>query len=118
MNTGAGRAVYGEQEDCKEEATSQIVNTIRDILLEGLSIVRDERHIQEALARIHELQAVTMRDENRIRLAEAMLESALTRKESRGAHYRVDYPRTDDAYRKTTVAVYDGQRIKIQMQEL
>ena len=36
-----------------------------------------------------------------------MLKSALNRKESRGGHYRDDYPETDESYRKTSVAGYD-----------
>jgi succinate dehydrogenase / fumarate reductase flavoprotein subunit len=42
-------------------------------------------------------------------MAEAILQGALLRNESRGAHYKPDYAKRDDAaYLKTTIAVYDA----------
>ena len=42
-------------------------------------------------------------------LAEVIIEGSALRKESRGSHYRLDYPeRDDDQFLKTTVASYNG----------
>ena len=47
-------------------------------------------------------------------LGQAVLKSALARQESRGAHWRSDYPQRNDAeFRKITAAYYDGQMIHI-----
>jgi succinate dehydrogenase / fumarate reductase flavoprotein subunit len=44
---------------------------------------------------------------------EAILASAIKRKESRGSHYRPDYPdRIDDPFQKTTIAKYDAANDK------
>lgn len=80
---------------------------IRDILLHGLGIVRDEETLRTALADLRDFAAQphNLRTQNRILLGEAMLRGALERRESRGAHYRSDYPaRDDENYQKTTIA--------------
>jgi succinate dehydrogenase / fumarate reductase flavoprotein subunit len=45
-----------------------------------------------------------------LRLAEVILVGGIERQESRGSHYRTDYPDRDDArFLKTTVAEYDAE---------
>jgi succinate dehydrogenase / fumarate reductase flavoprotein subunit len=42
-------------------------------------------------------------------MAEAILQAALLRNESRGAHYKPEFPERDDAkYLKATLATYDA----------
>ena len=44
-----------------------------------------------------------------IKMAEAVLKGALLRNESRGAHYKPEFPnRDDEGFLKTTVATYDA----------
>ncbi|WP_345969188.1 MULTISPECIES: L-aspartate oxidase [Sulfurimonas] len=57
----------------------------------GLHCIHKERDNNVELASILEF-------ENALTIAEAMILSALKRKESRGVHYRVDYPERDDRY--------------------
>ncbi len=82
---------------------------------EGAGIYRDQRGLTTAVARLAELRtrfaAVALSDpsltfnterveylelENLLDVAEAILHSALARRESRGAHQRTDFPRRDD----------------------
>lgn len=89
---------------------------IRDILMRAMGIVRNEADMTAALDEIKQIisdgqfngKKLNTREENRLHLAEAMLESAILRKESRGAHYRGDYPQTSEKYRGRTV-VMSGQ---------
>jgi succinate dehydrogenase/fumarate reductase flavoprotein subunit len=63
------------------------------------------RFVQEGKAsrRLAEAQALS-------RVAHAILHSALARTESRGAHFRNDYPKRDDErFRKHSVLKSDGQ---------
>jgi succinate dehydrogenase / fumarate reductase flavoprotein subunit len=55
---------------------------------------------------------------NRFLLAKAMLLAADARKESRGAHYRADFPQTDPSLCKTTVAVCENGSVQIHFRDL
>ena len=78
---------------------------MEQFLLKGLSVRRDENGIIAALDGLHSILPGNMSDEFEARyyLSEAMLLSALERRESRGAHTRLDWPETSDEFRKITV---------------
>ena len=58
------------------------------------------------------------REAIRLDLARAMLLSAIHRTESRGAHWRSDYPDKDEAQRKTTLATIRDGRISIEYRDI
>ena len=94
--------------DC-DECSPLFNEKIATILSEGLGIIRNEEGILKALDKCESLEKEELNkaEQNKLTFAKAMLKSALNRKESRGGHYRDDYPETDESYRKTSVAGYD-----------
>jgi aspartate oxidase len=86
---------------------------LQSSLVNALGIIRDEETI---------LKVINMFENEpkceRINFALAMLYSALNRKESRGAHYRSDYPKLTDEYKKTTIAKYVNGKIQIELRPI
>ena len=98
--------------------------TLNRLLQKALGIERNEEDMQQCLQDVRELELRTTGrydeqaslDENvtfpdSLLLSKAILESALARKESRGAHTRTDYPGERDEYRKTTLSVFKNGEI-------
>ncbi len=85
------------------EHTPVITENAKGIFMESMGIIREGDSIQKGINRLRELQQdkrCNEMDIKRLRLMMAMLESAFYRKESRGAHYRTDYPkRNDESYK-------------------
>ena len=106
--------------------SAHFARTLGDILYEGMGIVRNAGTLGECLERLNALDNSTdgnlVREKEHILLAKAMTESAIYRRESRGAHYREDCPDTDStqagmtycAVRNGVIRVdYEKARIKI-----
>lgn len=71
---------------------------VRRTMLEKVGIVRDESGLTEALAALKRIadRPLNTRSWNFVTLARLVAEAALARRESRGAHYRRDYPERND----------------------
>jgi succinate dehydrogenase / fumarate reductase, flavoprotein subunit len=104
------------------------------LMSEKCSVFRDNQGLSETLAEIRQLQKCysniglsnksrvfnyelqeALELENMLKVAEAIVFSALERKESRGAHFRSDFPeRNDEAWLKHTMvsAIPEGLEIK------
>jgi succinate dehydrogenase/fumarate reductase flavoprotein subunit len=94
-----------------------VMSALRDLMWEKAGIVRSGDALKEALAGISELRwkvpklsASTGRDmlfaleaPMALDAAEMIVRAALERRESRGAHFREDYPIEDEGWMKTVV---------------
>ncbi len=139
-DTGAGApdfsaeltAEQGRLNMLKADNSSQFpVTYIRDMLAEimqsDLGISRDETALESGIKSIdyyisvadsikydssvamHELYSLTAI----LHLARATLTCALNRRESRGAHYRADYPDTNDSFAYPSIISYDGGKYRV-----
>ncbi len=104
----------------------KIQQDLQAMMQDLVGIVRDEREMQEAVAALQALKAraaqagVTGHREyntgwhtaqdlgNLLTVSEAVARSAIERKESRGGHFRQDYPDKDPAYATFNITVRPG----------
>lgn len=98
-----------EYEDLLDDKLLNI--EITNILKDSMSIVRDNKSLNDGL---NKLDKLVFNQNNklliaRINLAKAFILSALNRLESRGAHYRLDYNWKKEEYKKQTIAKYDKE---------
>jgi fumarate reductase (CoM/CoB) subunit A len=93
----------------------EIKYKIKDLMWEHCALVRDRRGLEEALKKIREMKAndlpnacvpsssrifnkglvEALEATNMLHLSEMIVKAALMREESRGAHFRIDFPKKD-----------------------
>jgi len=104
----------------------KIQQDLQVMMQDLVGIVRDGREMQQALIALQELQARAGRTgvtghreyntgwhtaqdlDSLLTVSEAVARSAIERKESRGGHFRQDYPDKDPAYATFNIAVRRG----------
>jgi len=104
----------------------QIKEDLQSVMWDGVAIIRNESGLSSALHRIRDLNdkmnRLTVPDgrgfnrylqdalelQNMLLVAELVTKSARLRKESRGSHYREDYPETRKEWKKSIVMNKNG----------
>ena len=99
----------------------ELIHAVRDLAWKNIGIVRSGSGLREAIDQLEKwrrcLPAMTNRrqcEANNIFLTALLIaRSALARQESRGAHYRLDYPSHDDArFKKHSIVRGDSIRFE------
>ncbi len=140
---GAGHPDFSGMLDKERRQLAQRRNTvsqfpvmyIRDMLAETmkkrLGIVRNAENLAEGLKDIDYYLSVARRINydasvmpyfnysltGILTLARAVLTCAAARRESRGAHWRSDFPNADDSYRYATLIACDGGEYRVRLDE-
>jgi fumarate reductase (CoM/CoB) subunit A len=99
----------------------EIKTSLMETMWENVAIIRNENGLKSAMKKIEELQMKTsnmnvpegrgfnknlldaLEIKNMLIVASLVTQSALLRRESRGSHYREDYPETDERWKRSIV---------------
>lgn len=99
----------------------ELKKRIKKLMWEKVSIIRNEKNLNEALKELMEMEKslndLKVEDKkqyntdlqtaleviNMVQIATLVVKSAILRRESRGAHFREDYPETKDEWKKSIV---------------
>lgn len=111
---------YEENEIMPCDIPSGLNEDICSVLINSLGIVRNDTSLASAENSLNELfDSYCGKGERAgIMLAKAMVMSARARRESRGAHFREDFPNTDDRFRKTLTAVFFNGEIRLDFKDI
>ncbi len=124
------KALY---EGSGKENLADLRNELSNVMTKGVGIFRDESGISQALEKVRELKErakglrvsdtssvfntnlqQTLEFLNLLEISEVIALGALERRESRGAHYRTDYPKRDDEnFLKHTVVRRENGELKL-----
>jgi aspartate oxidase len=103
---------------------SSELKTIRNMMWEHVSLMRSENGLQLMSKYIDEVESrvgtigidrQTIQLENMLSVAKTIVKSALARKESRGAHFRTDYPQTSPEFDKNIFCWKEGEELLTQL---
>ncbi|KMY54449.1 fumarate reductase [Bacillus sp. FJAT-27231] len=111
----SNKEIIGHEYKNLEEQAHHVIDRIKEIMWYDGNVVRTEKQLVQALQEIIILESqlnvrlifqqpitrkLAIKVKNFMKLSQILLQSMLERRESRGAHYREDYPCEDPAFEK------------------
>lgn len=103
------RLLSSRDNDCDlsggEREAVAVIEDLQDLMWDKVGIIRDADNLQQALVHIERLKnelklnpddIAYYQSQNLLTIASLTTQAALWRQESRGAHYRADFPQRDD----------------------
>ena len=111
VTTQAGRGTPPAPERFASPAPPHV---LRDAMTRLVGLERDEAGLSEALTVINQVERAGGSEPallNMTAAAKLVTTAALMRHESRGGHYRTDFPNTDPAGRRTFLTLADAERL-------
>lgn len=111
---------YSQELGFIEYDTNALKSELQDIMWNGAGIIRTEEGLKDANSRLQKLKSKFLRSEkclsiseyefrNMLITAQIIINAALNRKESRGAHFRADYPYTKDIGEHDCIVKQQGE---------
>ncbi len=95
-----------------DRSCDQAVSDLRSLMYANVGLVRDESGLRAALTRIIELDAMhsaqTPELRNLLTVGRLIAQAARERSESRGSHYRSDYPSSQAAFAQRSFTTLQG----------
>ena len=136
VDAAARRAVAPFERPGSAEGPYQVQYALQDAMQDLAGIVRNEQDLRRALEAVESLRAraetvavagnreynpgwhTALDLPNLLTVSEAVVRSAIDRKESRGGHFREDYPDKDPAAAKFNVAVRRAEDGSMQLERV
>ncbi|HEX8138823.1 MAG TPA: L-aspartate oxidase [Pyrinomonadaceae bacterium] len=97
----------------REEVALAVRKRVRRLMWERVGLLRRREGLERALSEFDQIAraSLSLASRNFLTVATLIARSALWREESRGAHFRLDYPRTDDEHWRVHSILRNGQEI-------
>ncbi|GIM45795.1 L-aspartate oxidase [Collibacillus ludicampi] len=93
------------------QPTASLLARVQSLMWEEVGLIREGRRLQEACGKIEEWleEAKTLADRNLLVSALLVARAALWRRESRGSHFRSDYPEENNEQQRHSLQVKSDQ---------